>query len=116
MSGRGSRHLLSTPVREEVKSTMTTMEICGTIEQRPRVFEERPYYSTVSLRTDSGALIEVFLLTAAVGSDQAGYCTGRRLTLTGGEQQVAPGVDGQKDCIRYWPDTVRVEQEPAYLF
>ena len=95
---------------------MANIEICGTIEQRPRVFEERPYYSTVSLRTDSGTLIEVFLLTTTVVCDQARFCAGRRLALTGGEQQVAPGVEGQKDYIRYWPDTVRVEKEPAYLF
>ena len=95
---------------------MPNIEICGLIEQRPRSFDEYPHYSTFNLRTDSGALVEVFLPTATVVSDPARYCAGWRLTLTGGEQQVDPGVDGQTDYIRYWPDRVRVEKEPEYLF
>ena len=95
---------------------MPNIEICGIIEQCPSVFDEYPHYSTFSLRTEGGTLVEVFLPTETVVSDQARYCAGRRLTLTGGEQQVDPGVDGQADYIRYWPETVRVEKEPEYLF
>ena len=95
---------------------MTNIEFCGIVEQRPSEFDEYPHYSTFSLRTDSGARVEVFLPTATVERDPARYCAGRRLTLTGGEQQVDPGVDGQADYIRYWPDKVRVEKEPEYLF
>ena len=95
---------------------MANIEYCGIVEQRPSVFDEYPHYSTFSLRIVTGALVEVFLPTATVASNQARYCAGRRLTLTGGEQQIDPGMDGQADYIRYWPDKVRVEKEPEYLF
>ena len=103
-------------LRKEVKTAMANIEFCGIVEQRPSVFDAYPHYSTFSLRTITGARVEVFLPTATVESDPARYCAGRHLTLTGGEQQLDPGVDGQADYIRYSPDRVWVEKEPEYLF